>query len=98
MDVTIDLGSEKEINEITAQFMQMCIPDVWMPAEVIISASSDGVEFKELARIGHNVVRDEELSFKEFGWKGNTKARYIHYRAKCGPQRGWLFTDEIIVR
>lgn len=98
VDVTIDLGSEKEINEITAQFMQMCIPDVWMPAEVIISASSDGVEFKELARIGHNVVRDEELSFKEFGWKGNTKARYIHYRAKCGPQRGWLFTDEIIVR
>ena len=98
VDVTIDLGSEKEINEVTAQFMQMCIPDVWMPAEVIISASCDGVEFSELARIVHNVVRDEELSFKEYGWKGNTNARYIRYRAKCGPQRGWLFTDEIIVR
>ena len=98
VDVTIDLGAEKDITEVTAQFMQMCIPDVWFPAEVVISASCDGKEFNELARVEHTVVRDEELSFKEYGWKGNTKARYIRYRAKCGPQRGWLFTDEIIVR
>ena len=98
VDVTIDLGEEKDITEVTAQFMQMCIPDVWFPAEVIISTSCDGNKFSELARIEHTVVRDEGLSFKEYGWKGNTKARYINYRAKCGPQRGWLFTDEIIVR
>ena len=98
MDVTIDLGAEMDITEVTAQFMQMCIPDVWFPAEVVISTSCDGNEFKELARIEHTVVRDEELSFKEYGWKGNTKTRYIRYRAICGPQRGWLFTDEIIVR
>ena len=98
VDVTIDLGEEKEITEVTAQFMQMCIPDVWFPAEVVISTSCNGSEFTELARIGHTVVRDEELSFKEYGWKGNAKVRYINYRAKCGPQRGWLFTDEIIVR
>ncbi len=98
VDITIDLGEEKEITEVSAQFMQMCIPDVWFPAEVTISASCDGNEFNELARIEHTVVRDEELSFKEYGWKGDTKARYIKYRAKCGPQRGWLFTDEIVVR
>ena len=98
VDVTIDLGKEKDISEVSAQFMQMCIPDVWFPAEVIISTSSDGNEFKEIARIEHTVVRDEGLSFKEYGWKGEAKARYINYRAKCGPQRGWLFTDEIVVR
>ena len=98
VDVTIDLGEEKEITEVSAQFMQMCIPDVWFPAEVIISTSCDGNEFGELARIEHTVTRDEGLSFKEYGWKGNTKARYINYRANCGPQRGWLFTDEIIVK
>ena len=98
VDVTIDLGEEKDITEVTAQFMQMCIPDVWFPAEVIISTSCDGKGFRGLARIEHTVVRDEELSFKEYGWKGNAKARYINYRAKCGPQRGWLFTDEIVVR
>ena len=98
VDVTIDLGEEKDITEVSAQFMQMCIPDVWFPAEVIISTSCDGKEFIEQARIEHTVVRDEGLSFKEYGWKGNAKARYINYRAKCGPQRGWLFTDEIIIR
>ena len=98
VDVTIDLSEEKDITEVSAQFMQMCIPDVWFPAEVIISTSCDGKEFIEQARIEHTVVRDEGLSFKEYDWKGNAKARYINYRAKCGPQRGWLFTDEIVVR
>jgi hypothetical protein len=45
----------------------MCIPDVWFPAEVIISTSCDGKEFIEQAHIEHTVVRDEGLSFKEYG-------------------------------
>ena len=97
VDVVIDLGEEKEISSVAADFMQMCIPDVWFPAEVIISASSDSVEFKELTRIEHTVVRDEGLSYKNYGWSGKSNARYIRYQAKSGPQRGWLFTDEIIV-
>ena len=76
----------------------MCIPDVWMPAEVIISVSADGENFTELTRIEHKVVRDEGLSFKNYGWSGEAKARYVRYQAKCGPQRGWLFTDEITVK
>lgn len=98
IDVTIDLGEVKEINSVAADFMQMCIPDVWFPAEVIISASCDSTAFSELARIGHNVVRDEGLSFKNYGWSGKSDARYIRYQAKCGPQRGWLFTDEIVIK
>lgn len=97
VDVVIDLGEEKEISNIAADFMQMCIPDVWFPAEVIISASCDSVEFNELTRIVHTVVRDEGLSYKNYGWSGKSNARYIRYQAKSGPQRGWLFTDEIIV-
>ncbi len=97
VDVTIDLGEEKEISSVSADFMQMCIPDVWFPAEVTISVSTNGEDFTELAHIRHTVVRDEELSFKEYGWSGKSKARYIRYRAKCGPQRGWLFTDEIVI-
>ena len=98
VDVVIDLGSETEVKSIAADFMQMCIPDVWFPAEVIIYTSSDGGTFNELARIEHTVVRDEGLSFKNYGWSGETKTRYIRYQAKCGPQRGWLFTDEIVVK
>ena len=98
VDVVIDLGCEKEINSVAADFMQMCIPDVWMPAEVIISLSSDGETFTEVARIAHEVVRDEGLSFKNFGWNGNAKARYVKYQANRGTQRGWLFTDEIVIK
>ena len=97
VDVVIDLGEEKEISSVAADFMQMCIPDVWFPAEVVISVSSDSVKFNELARIEHEVVRDEGLSYKNYGWSGKSNARYIRYQAKTGPQRGWLFTDEIIV-
>ena len=97
VDVVIDLGEEKEISSVAADFMQMCIPEVWFPAEVVISVSSDSVEFNELARIEHEVVRDEGLSYKNYGWSGKSNARYIRYQAKTGPQRGWLFTDEIIV-
>ena len=98
VDVTIDLGEEKEISTVSADFMQMCIPDVWLPAKVTISLSSDSVEFRDIATIVHNVVRDEGLSFKNYGWNGKEKGRYVRYRAECGPQRGWLFTDEIIVK
>ena len=98
VDVTIDLGEEKEISTVSADFMQMCIPDVWLPAKVTISLSSDSIAFRDIATIEHNIVRDEGLSFKNYGWNGKEKGRYVRYRAECGPQRGWLFTDEIIVK
>lgn len=98
IDITIDMGEEREISSVSADFMQMCIPDVWLPAKVTISLSSDSAEFRDIATIVHNVVRDEGLSFKNYGWNGKEKGRYVRYRAECGPQRGWLFTDEIIVK
>lgn len=98
VDVTIDLGEEKEISTVSADFMQMCIPDVWLPAKVTISLSSDSIAFRDIATIEHNIVRDEGLSFKNYGWNGKEKGRYVRYRAECGPQRGWLFTDEITVK
>ena len=98
IDITIDLGEEKEISSVSADFMQMCIPDVWLPAKVTISLSSDSAEFWDIATIAHDVVRDEGLSFKNYGWNGKEKGRYVRYRAECGPQHGWLFTDEIIVK
>ena len=98
VDVTIDLGNEKELTSIAADFMQMCIPDVWFPAKVTILLSSDGETFKEIASIEHDVIRDEGLSFKNYGWEGKERGRFVRYRAECGPQRGWLFTDEIVVK
>lgn len=100
VDITIDLDEEKEITSVDADFMQMCIPDVWLPAEVTISLSCDNCTYRTVAEISHEVVRDEGLSFKNYGWKTDKpeKARYIRYTAKSGKQGGWLFTDEIEVK
>lgn len=98
VDVVIDLEEEMPIHSVGADFMQVCGPGVFMPAEVIISASTDGEEFTELARIAHEVVKDDKVTFKNFGWEGETTARYVRYQATYGPFGGFLFTDEIVIK
>ena len=99
MDVVIDLEKETPIHSVAADFMQICGPEVFMPERVVISVSNDGKEFTQLAEIKHEVVRDDAVTFKTFGWEGEASARYIRYQAvasdKCG---GVLFTDEIGVK
>lgn len=98
LDATIDMGGQTEIHHIGADFMQICAPDVFMPAEVIISVSDDGESFTELAHLYHEVVRDDIVSFKNFAWDGTAHGRYIRYRALHGRFGGFLFTDEIVVK
>ena len=55
--------------------------------------------FKQLAEIDHEVQKDDEVSFKNFGWEGQTSARYIRYRSF--PEKwfgGVHFIDEIVVK
>lgn len=98
IDVVIDLEKETPITSVSAAFMQICNPWIFMPCEVTISASNDNKEYKELTKIVHEVVKDDALTFKHFGWEGETQARYIRYQAKSSCEGGWLFTDEIVIK
>ncbi len=98
LDVTIDLGRQTPLHYIGADFMQVCGPEVFLPAQVVIAVSSDGENFKELVRHHHDVVKDDSVTFKNFNWTGETRARYVRYRATYGQYGGWLFTDEIVVQ
>ncbi|MBR5541183.1 MAG: family 20 glycosylhydrolase [Bacteroides sp.] len=99
VDVTIDLEKETPIKEVNADFMQICGPGVFMPKEVIVSVSNDGKEFTELAKIEHQVVKDDEVTFKTFGWTGETTARYVRYQASHDNNfGGFLFVDEIVIK
>ena len=52
-----------------------------------------------LVRQYRNSPDEETLQFKNFGWQGTSKARYVRYQALSnGTPGGWLFTDEIIIR
>ena len=98
VDVIVDMGEVTHIESISADFMQICGPGVFMPCRVEIWASEDGQEFELLTDIEHEVIVDELPSFKSFGWEGSTEARYIRYKAHRSRYSGFLFTDEIIVR
>lgn len=100
MDVTVDLGEVTAVTSVAAEFMQLSGPYVWLPREVIISASEDGKSFVEMQRFQTDVPTTEDrLVFRTYEWKGNTQARYIRYQALSnGIEGGWLFTDEIIIK
>ena len=99
VDVTIDLEKETPIKEVNADFMQICGPGVFMPKQVIVSISNDGKEFTELAKVDHQVVKDDAVTFKTFGWTGEANARYIRYQASHDPKfGGFLFVDEIVIK
>lgn len=98
MDAVVDLGRKTKISYVGADFMQICGPEVFMPSHVEISVSNDGRHFKTLASIGHEVVKDDAVSFKTFSWKGHARARYVRYKASIGEFGGFLFTDEIVVK
>ena len=99
IDLTIDLEKETAIKNVGADFMQICGPGVFMPKQVIISVSNDGKEFIELAKIDHQVVKDDAVTFKNFGWEGETNARYVRYQAEIDKNfGGFLFVDEIVIK
>lgn len=99
IDLTIDLEKETPIKNVTADFMQICGPGVFMPKQVIISVSNDGKEFTELAKIDHQVVKDDAVTFKAFAWEGEANARYVRYQAEIDRNfGGFLFVDEIVIK
>ena len=99
IDVVIDLGEPQMVRNISADFMQICGPGVFMPAEVIISVSTDGEHYTELTHINNEVIRNDEVTFLTLGWKGRrTQARYIRYQALRSHHGGFIFADEIEVK
>ncbi len=98
LDVTIDLGKVRKIKSVTADFMQICGPGVFHPAEIIVSVSDDGENFTELSHVTRDIVRDNVLSFVNEGWHGRAKARYVRFQAIRSKHGGFIFTDEIVIR
>lgn len=96
MDITVDMETETKISFISAEFMQLTGPGVWFPTTVEISVSNDGINFTSLTTINHTQQQSKGVSFKEYSWQGETRARYVRYVAKA--TNGVLFTDEVIIR
>lgn len=109
MDLTVDMATAQQISRASLRFFQhIGSTSVMLPLEVIVSTSSDGVNFTEVARkaMAENsnpdgFVEDVEILFPK------TEARYVKIvavnrgtLAEGHPRRGdnaWVFTDEISI-
>lgn len=98
IDVTIDLGAVKPVTYVGGTFMQLKGPGVFMPRQVEVLASEDGVDYETIALIENDVPTSaEKLTFRSFETSCDIRARYIRYHASRSTMRGFLFLDEIIV-
>lgn len=99
IDVTIDLGSVKPVHYVGGTFMQLKGPGVFMPRQVEILMSEDGVDYEPIALIENDVPTSaEELTFRSFDASCDIRARYVRYHAFRSTMRGFLFLDEIVVK
>ncbi|HAY3551750.1 family 20 glycosylhydrolase [Elizabethkingia meningoseptica] len=99
LDVVVDFEKKEIINSIAMRFMQITGPGVYMPGEMKILSSDDGVNFKELGVVKNDIpVTESKLTFKRFELKLKTpvQTRFLRIIAP-NTKKGYLFTDEIIV-
>ena len=86
-------------------------PSPWIlyPKELIVYASDDGKEFREVAKVQNAIDQKlETVQTRELGVKADLRARYIKVKAVNGGKLPpWhesagspshLFIDEVIVR
>lgn len=98
LDVVLDLGEETEMKHIEISALQNRNADVFLPAEVVYSVSSDGENWAELGRCTHDVpLTADGAKFRTFAWDGETGARYLRVQARRGKKGGFLFFDEIVI-
>lgn len=96
IDVTIDLGSVTDLSYVSAKFMQLTGPGVYMPDYVTVSLSDDGNTFKEIAKLNNDVPTDNPtLILKDFTARFHGRGRYVRLFAK--KHAGFQFIDEIVV-
>ena len=99
LDVTIDLGAVTELHHIFARFMQERIQWVYMPGEVEILLSEDGVNYRSVGKRTTQTSEEEyKPVFETFSFPMRERARYVRLRAANDRAAGhFIFTDEIVI-
>jgi hexosaminidase len=100
VNVTIDLGGQTPVRSVFATFVKDLAGNVYLPAEVRVSVSSDGERFDPFEVITGDMPEDTPgYHLVDFGWKGEITTRYVRYEASANKRPGsWLFLDEIVIR
>lgn len=98
LDCVIDMEEITDIHKVSARFMQLIGPGVYQPGAVELLTSADGKSFTSRGIISTTISsKDPELSFQEYIFQGDWKARYIQLKAEDTNKNQFIFTDEIVV-
>ena len=77
--------------------MQLIGPGVFQPGEVELLTSEDGENFISRGVVPTTISNtDKDLSFQEYTFSGDWKARYIRLKA-TEVNNGFIFADEIVI-
>lgn len=96
VDVVVDMDSICDLSYVSANFMQLTGPGVYMPNYVAVSVSEDGKTFREVARMENEVPADQrKLVIKDFTARFTARGRYVRFFAQ--RQNGFQFVDEIVI-
>lgn len=97
LDCVVDMGEVTDIHKVSSRFMQLIGPGVFQPGEVELLTSEDGENYTSQGVIPTTVSNtDKDLSFQEYTFNGDWKARYVRIKAK-EVNKGFIFTDEIVI-
>lgn len=108
-EAIIDLKSVKEINSVSANFLQDARPWILMPKNMKAYVSTDGKEFDLVGEINTKTnPEDETVQIEKFEVKFNkTKTRYVKVVAEnygnlpashiSAGEPAYIFVDEIVV-
>jgi putative alpha-1,2-mannosidase len=108
LEAVIDLGSEKQIGNISLETLQDTRSWIVFPKYVQYLVSKDGIDYQLAATVNTKTpIDDTGVSIQQFNARLNLKTRYIKVIAKqYGPLPGWheskgsesyIFADEIII-
>ncbi|MDR0750235.1 MAG: family 20 glycosylhydrolase [Tannerellaceae bacterium] len=97
IDVVIDMQAPVLIKSLSAMFMQLTGPGIYMPEYIEVSLSEDGVRFEKSFTACNDVPETERaLTIRKFSGEINKKARYVKVFAK-NKTGHFIFTDELVV-
>jgi hypothetical protein len=107
----VDLGKVKQINNVKISFLRDQRSWIFLPKDLKILTSSDGVNFNKYHNFKFNLpTNTDDIKIKTIDFSKSTKARYIKVMAKNygdvpkwhigAPFDGkaWIFVDEIQIK
>ena len=111
LNAVVDLGKVKQINNVKISFLRDQRFWIFLPKDLKIFTSSDGVNFNKYHNFKFNLpTNTDDIKIKTIDFSKSTKARYIKVMAKNygdvpkwhvgAPFDGkaWIFVDEIQIK